>query len=316
MVNANRPSVVVLSRFGFSPYEFPADVGDLFPPDATAHCVFSDTEGTLVADITGTVTPDRVRFLFAHSDVVDIKRGFNFEVYLNDTVIGGEYMIRYGKVVRREATFEYVAASVAVVDAIYLTGDFTIGRVGQPSNKYAQVLNNAVIYNNPPGVPNALGTDIENMFDSSAVRYRSAVGTDSARMQVLMVPGGAGKTRVGFCANMSLTNYIGVEFDGTANTVKMCTGTGPLDGPYHGATGTDTIASSGTYYTLDYNNATKQLTVTKAGDDTPLMTPWVDESNLVVHGQGYRYPFFSFNGSVLATGPQVGFWEIQDYVGA
>lgn len=314
MVNENRPGVVVLSRNGTSPYEFPADIGDPFPDGATTHCVFTDTLDNPIADIAGAVFPSRIQYMFAHEDVGAVKRGFNFEAFI--VIDGVEYMQRYGKVVRREATFEYVSTAVDQTQPVYVSGDFTLAIPGQLGARYAQVWNSAVIIENSGSTPNAMGTDLSQMFDSSAVRIRKAVATDSVRMQVMMVPGGAGKTRVGFCANMPLNNYVGVEFDGTANTVKMCTGTGPLTGPYHGSPASDTIAAGGTFYTLDFNSMTKVFTVTKAGSTTPLMTPWTDSGNLVVHGQGYRYGFFSFNGSVLETGPQVASWEIQDYVGA
>src|ERR1700761_7686762 len=108
IASAARLSVCVLSRGANSPYEIPANMGIPYPLDATCYVQFIDTNGDNVGDsIAGAVFADRCQWLFDPVDVDQVKRGMNFEAFLVLADGTTKYKLRYGKVVRREATFEY-----------------------------------------------------------------------------------------------------------------------------------------------------------------------------------------------------------------
>lgn len=304
MVNENRPGVIVLSRNGTSPYEFPADIGDPFPDGATVHAVFTNTLDEVVADISGQVYPTRAQFMFAHADVSEVKRGFNFEVFINIDDV--EYAQRYGKVVRREPSFEYTERFIGT-RPVYLADNFT-ARVGNPGSLYIPTVNAVAIHNNGLfGAPNALAQDLGLFYDTAAVRVQKSLATDSARMQVTMVNGGVGETKAVFCANSNLTTFMGIMFDANNTAVRLVSHNGIVANGITDSIGVDA-------YTLDYNHQTKMLKLSKNGGDT--IVEWEDTDDTIPHGRGYRNIGFSWIGSVLSTGPQLAAWEAMDYVGA
>lgn len=313
-----RQGVLVLSSGSASPYEIPSDVGSSFPEDATTHCVVKDTNGDPVADLPGTVFPSRVQYLFMPVDVDAIKRGFNFEVFLvtSDDIV---YKLRYGKIVRRENTFEYSATQIT--QSLLFADNFS-GRTGQPGNKYAQIEGNSTIHDNAGVVGigatgNGLGVNIGGLYQKSSLRINRSLNGDSMRFSCTMVnPYGAatGRTVLAICGNTGLTNGIGLEMNALLSTARVVKINGPNDVDFLTDAETD-HCDNFDVYAMDYNDQTKFFNVYKNGSDTPLVD-FHDASNVIVHGQGYRYPFFMFNASLLSTGPQVTAWEIQDYVGS
>lgn len=306
---------ITLSRGASTPYQIPANMGGPYPLDATCYVQFIDTNGDDVGTpIAGAVFADRLQWLFNPVDVDQVKRGMNFEAFLviDDST---KYKLRYGKVVRREAAFEY--SVVSKTSALLYSDDFT-GRTGQAGNQYAPVSGNSTIHNNQLlGTPNGLAVNIGLLFSLSSVRVNRSLNSDSVRMQVTMISQGAGKTTVGFCANTGLTSGIGVTFDAglSGDKTHVAKILSPNNVEFLG-TEHDAQIATGNIYILDYNDDTKTFQCFQGSDIADPILTWVDEDNEIVHGQGYRYPFFMWNASLLATGPQVQKWRAQDYVGA
>jgi len=104
-----RQSAVILSRGSqwspaptMPPY-LAADPLNLWPAGASARAVFYSSAGVLLANLTGTVTPEAITFTAAASVVNAIPAGARFEIIV--TAAGVSSTVRYGEVMRREARF-------------------------------------------------------------------------------------------------------------------------------------------------------------------------------------------------------------------
>ena len=128
----SRMSAVMLSRgsrWNPLPWEHPylgVDPGALWDVTAAASATFYDTSGAVITSIDGAVTPTAITF-DADPDQVDvIPAGANFEIFYTTTA--GPTQIRYGKVVRREATFFQSPAVTTTFQPLQFTDTFpTLG---------------------------------------------------------------------------------------------------------------------------------------------------------------------------------------------
>lgn len=318
MQSEPRMGIVTLSRGSDSPYQVIADVNDPYPSNATCAVIFMNTSGDVAANVVGEIvnsgTQSVVQFLIPKEVADNIAGGYNFETFLyyndgNNTTI----KLRYGKVIRREATFLYPPTVSDTVQALTYSDNFA-NKKGQPGSMYAILTGGVTIVDNSLfSVPNALSLNIGAFFAKGAVRIARAVNTDSVSFSVQMKPGGAGTTVLGICGNTNLTNYLGLQLNANTNKSSIVVGTAPNTVSEVSSEVSDTVATNDVYL-INYNNQTKTVNVYKNGSSTPLLT-WVDSLNRVVHGQGYRYPMFGFDASLLSPGPQILEWEYSDYAG-
>lgn len=313
-----RHGVITLSNGSATPYEIPADPGQQYPTTWTCVVNFIDTNGDLLRSVNGTVFATKCQWLLMPADVDDIKRGYNFEAFiLTDDETPIPYKLRYGKVVRREATFEYSSVLIEQPVSLLFSDDFN-GRTGQPGNMYQQVFGNTTIHNNSslfggPGPGNGLGLNNGLFYSQSAVRVNRQTNGDSVRMQATVISPGDGKTRIGICGNTGLTAGLALELDSGNHlaTLGKITGHNTFEGLLPGIA--DTLVNFDAW-TIIYDDQTKTFSALKNTATTPALS-WTDTGASEPHGQGYRYPFFTFDASLLATGPQITRWEYQDYVG-
>jgi hypothetical protein len=147
----------------------------------------------------------------------------------------------------------------------------------------------------------------------SAMRWYTPLNTDSPLANVSMLNEGHGQTVVILCADILLSTYLGVLFDSNADTVQACVGTGPTTVTLEGSSVANTPAN-GDNYTVAYNDTTDTLAVYKGTSTSPLLT-WVDSSEIVPHGPGYRYTGLAWINPASTNGLQISGWAAQDQVG-
>lgn len=314
-----RSSVVQLSRgatWNPAPADRPyliAEVGNPWPADATATCLFTDTSGGELLTVTGTVTPDAITFTAPPSDVDPIGNGCNFEIFLTTT--GGDiYKIRYGKAVRMEAPLTNAPATVISNQALRFVDNFPT--LGLRSNWKAIAGRTKIYDNSSSSLPNSVGPDFSLFFQQSAIRWDTPLNGDSVRVSVNLLNQSDGKTNVIVCADQRFTTFLTVQFEevGISNIhrVHLGVGSGPFTIAYQGSPVTNTVAD-GDNYTIGYSDATKTIAVYKGTSTTPL-TSWPDSGNLVPHGPGYRYAGFSWDNGGLFPGIQASYWAAKDDV--
>lgn len=317
----SRLSAVILSRgstWNPQPWEPPyltPDMGDPFP-DGTATMTFYDTAGATLATVTGAISPEGITFT-ADPDVVDlIPAGANFEVVLvSDSGVSSQ--IRYGKVMRREATFFNSPAVTTTVQALQFTDTFpTLGLRSswQPVAGVTQVFDNSA-----DSLPNAIGARFEVLAQQvSAVRWFAPLNGNSVRVKVNLLqqagPIGdtAAKTTVIVCADQRFTSYLGVQFVENGHKIHFCKGTAPNTVTYVGSEISNTVADGDTY-DIYYDNAADTIYVYKGTDLTPLGS-WNDSTHSVPHGPGHRYAGLAWDNTFLQQGLLVSYWSAKDDV--
>lgn len=315
----NRLTAVLLSRgstWAPQPWEPPhltPDVGAPWPT-GTASAVFYDTAGTTLATIDGTVAPTGITFT-ADPDVTDlIPAGANFEVFL--TASGVTKQIRYGKVMRREASFFNSPAVTTTIQALQFTDTFpTLGLRSswKPVNGVTTVFDNSA-----SSLPNAIGARFELLANQiSAVRWFAPLNSNSVRIKVNLlnqagITATGAKTRVILCADQRFTSYLAVEFVETDHKIHFCKGTAPNTVTYQGSAITNTVAD-GDEHTIYYDNAADTVYVYKGTDLTPLGS-WNDSTHSIPHGPGHRYVGLAWDNTFLQQGILVSYFSAKDEV--
>lgn len=307
-------SAVILSRGGIwnpEPHEPPylvAKPGEEFPKNSYATIEFTDTTGATILTLDGEVTSDAIRFVGDPDDIDAVPAGANFEVTLD--TLAGPRKLRYGKVIRREAT--YFPPPAVNVTPMAFGDNFQRTALGR---KWIAVLGRTkIIDNSALSLPNGATVD-GAFFTKSAIRYYQPFTTDSIRMNVtvqnplhLM----SGKTSFVVAADANMSSGLAMQLEtGIANNwIHMGVLNGPTSVTYEGGSVSNS-ADSGDNYTISYTDATKTLAVYKGTSLDPLAT-WVDDTGIVPHGPGYRYVGFIFEASLITAGIQVSSWSAKD----
>lgn len=166
-----------------------------------------------------------------------------------------------------------------------------------------------------PSPPLAYGVSAaNNLFGAalSAMRYFTPLNTDNVSANVNMLNNGSGTTIIVLCSDVTMTSWLGVEFDEPANTIEFVVGTSPTTYTPQGTPMSNAVSNNDNY-TITYNNNTNTIAVYKNSSLTPLGT-WVDTGGIVPHGPGFRYVGFVFNNPADSDGLQVSGWAAQDQV--
>lgn len=316
-----RMSVVTLSRgatWAPAPEQAPYLVADPlspWPADATATCIFRDTSGGELLTVTGTVDPRTIGFTADPDQAEAIPAGANFEILLT-TAAGVIYKLRYGKVIRREATFANPPVTQLENRAMLFTDTFPVE--GLRSN-WKQVWGRTTVHNNTLfSLPNSMGPGLAWGFASSAVRWDTPLAGDSANIHVTLIdPQPIGlKTdcAIILCADQRFTTYLAAVFEsstGADNKLRLVTGNGSTW--VDRATPVSHDVVNGDDYTVVYDDLTGQCFIYQGTDRTPLIS-WTDTMGVVPHGPGYRYCGIGFNAALtpLSMGVQVSGWQAKD----
>lgn len=322
MLNTPRQSSLVLTKGGVFDNVWPS-IRDDFPTGATASLEFYDSNGTTIATIDGAVEPKRLVFLELDIDKLDgVPNGAQYELFVTTT--DGPYKLEYGTIIRREATFFTPPASSLEQESRLFVDTLNRDAVG----RRWIVTHGGIAMADLGGVPKryAMGSDFGLLFVEAGMRYFRPFGGDSWRIRFGVYStgagsglGGNGRMRVHMGCDTKLNIGMGFEIDTKqtlfgADISEIHTGivTGPVDMDY-----TETVthtALDGDEFICEYSNITKVMNVYKNDDFTAPLITFDDTTDLLPHGPGYRYWGFSWDASLLASGPLLLSLEAQDYV--
>lgn len=306
--------VVHLTKDGIWPWAIRAEVGEPWP-DGDAHTRFMNSAGALIVDIAAVeVTPDYIRFLAQPEQVNDIPAGARFETFIETPQ--GPMKIRYGIVMRPQATFFNTPAASATVARLFAD---PLQRTAL-GNKWEPVYGATKMYNNASdSLPYGVGPNT-GLFSNtkSAIRWHEQFSGDSieASLTLILPPewgGNNGKTSYVVCADQMYTTGLAVEFNTITNpdTVRFARVTSPTTLVYLGDAITNTIADHN-LFRVRFNHLTKTLDVYKGSNLAPLGPSWVDVDDIIPIGNGYRHTGFMFSPTAGDTGPQVSGWSAKD----
>lgn len=312
MVNQNTPrhGTLVLSSGVVLDKAWPA-IRDDFPGGATSHINFLDpTTGDTLHTATGVVTAKALTYL--HTDVASldaVPNGAKYELFL--VTADGPYKYEYGNIIRREATFPKVAPAFDLGPRTFIDtlGRNAVGRKWIPTH-------GGIAMHDLGGGVQCMGPDIGLLFNKAGMRYFRPMATDSWRIQFTIHDtgsviglGGTGKMRLHMGCDAMLNVGMSLEIESGVVNRYVHTGivTGPVSNYY---TGTDAYyTTNGDVWVVSYDDDTKIMSTTMNGNPS---LSWADAGASLPRGPGYRYWGFSWDSSLLATGPVLYSVEAQD----
>lgn len=314
-----KPSVVTLSKGSVWAQQYTALEyrQGAWPDFATAYIEFRNTRGALLTTIQAVeVTVQAIRFLAQPEDVAIVPAGAKFEVFVETE--DGPVQIRYGTVIRREATFYDAPAAELREEARGFADTFQRTRLG---DRWESVWGATRIYDNSAAsLASGIGANTGLFANQpSALKYYKQLASNTVEVGVTLVKppnSGGGKQAVAVCADIAFRIGLAVQWDTPANTIKFGRITSPTSMVQLGAAIPNTVANND-FHRIVYNDLTDTLLVYKGTSESP-MGSWVDEGNLIPHGNGYCHTGFIFNpGTTLvfgSTGPQFSGWTAKDTV--
>lgn len=334
------PSVVILSHgstFNPQPHEPPytmPDVGTAWPDGATAELIFKDNTGGQLATIDGTVEAQGIWFTRTAPAVVDlIPAGSNFELFLT-TSDSAPYQIRHGKVIRKESQYLQAPAST-VVQALKFADSWPT--TGLRSSWIPMAGSTIVNDNTSASLPNGVGSpDVLLGQSDNSIRWFQPLNSDSNRVKFTMIDrhgfhlgvfttilgSSFARLRVILGADQYFSTGLGFEIADTTTLLgdrsqqcQLMALTSPTTISYLGDPVDLTLTESTTYqYMVDYDDETNTLRAFSGSDEATadLLTDWVDTSDVIPHGPGYRYLGLGFSTSQLSQGLQATNWQALD----
>lgn len=109
------------------------------------------------------------------------------------------------------------------------------------------------------------------LFSEAAAVWGTPLSTTSARAVFTAKRLGNGKFRFAVRSNADMTNWVGVEFNGTTNRVRLVKGTGPATVAYYGSPEHVWIATH-EQWTITWDDGAKVLKAYKGAAKTPTLT--------------------------------------------
>lgn len=299
MLKVGRKTITTLQDGGVYKESWTAGL-DLFPAfNASAVTEFFDSAGGLILSIDGAVTDREVTFLEQPDTMVVVPNGAGFRVIITDDE--GPHVIRYGTVFRRELFFPNSPAEVLSFEPKRYSDTFQ-RPPGILGGRWKNLLSRCLIFDNAGSLPNSVGPDFDS-FSRYFSRYYQGFSGDTVELSISMLDKGAGTTIIPISCNSDATSYLYADFvsvtahpptTSTVYTVHLGLGTdkdiqksGALQPQTSPATLTiplNTVVN----FKLIYDDATKELALYNS-DKTTQYLSWVDDSDLVPHGKGYRY---------------------------
>lgn len=313
-----KPDVITLSKGSVWSREYRAMEyqQQAWPGAATAHVEFRNTRGALLVTINAVeVTDKAIRFLAQPGEHAEVPAGAKFEVFV--VTSDGPMQIRYGTVIRREATFYDAPAAELRDDARLFNDSFQRTRLG---DRWEPVRGSTRIYPNPGiGLRSGVGANVGAFANQpSAIKYFRQMASNSVEIGVTFVnPGNTnGRAAVALCADIMFTTGLAVQWDSINDVIRFGRITGPTTMAPLGETIPNVLANND-YHRIVYNDLTDTLYVFDGAESTP-MGSWVDVASEIPHGNGFCHTGFIFNpgNSFIfgSTGPQPSGWSAKDTV--
>lgn len=165
-----------------------------------------------------------------------------------------------------------------------------------PNPGWVEVLNGVQV-NRHLIQPLTLGPD--NIFHTSAaVRWTTPMGADSVKVVVTVYRFFGGKYTIVVRSNADMTNWIGIQFDTSTNTVRAVTGTGPTTVTNRGTAATRAVVTTGQQYTIVWDEDVEVIYCYRGASRTPLVEY---DATGVFTGTG-RYVGQTWNTTLLTAG--------------
>lgn len=305
------------------PWESPyllADHGCPWPDGATATAIFYNSSGGVLATVDGTVAPDKISFTAPPSVMDPIPAGAPYEIFL--TVSGAPYLIRFDKVIRKEAWFSQPPPDLAANALSFQDSWPTTGL----RSSWIRITGSTVVHNNSgSSLPNGVGAPYILLGQSAnAIRWFEPLATSSPKIKVTLLnqhsflPLGFAHCAVLMCADARMTSFLGVDFFVNTNglgqhqgQIRFCTGNNSPNALVFQGNAITHQVQDGDNYTISYNDATATLSVYQGANLTPLGS-WQDYTRGVPQGPGYTYTGLAWQTSQLSNGLQVSTWQAMD----
>lgn len=285
------------------PNRFPGN----FPKSVESRIVITNSSGQVLDTFEGQIKGNLINFTVETDRTQAIPAGAQYSWFVTWSD-GLEYQWEHGYVIRTEV--HWPAAPAQQIENQPLAFVYQPGSaVGNQWVKKGG--NSSLKIWTADDLPNALG--IKSPGRKLAASWGVPFATDSVKVVVNTITGGAGKSSVVVCSDSSMTTYLAVQFEtgsGSANKLHIMRGTGPL-------TMTDLITpkantvANGETYTIVYDNASKIIAVYKGSDLTPTLS-WTDETNLIPHGLGYTYGALNYLPGASTPGVKFSYWAMKD----
>ncbi|OQW34525.1 MAG: hypothetical protein A4E20_10925 [Nitrospira sp. SG-bin2] len=222
-----------------------------------------------------------------------------------------------GTVIRAEAPWPNAPATSDIFQGVQYNYSFgTPGQVVDPA--WTILLGKAQVYDNSEdSKPNAvaIGESDSGTFDDTAMLYYAPLRTNAVRFTYSTVAAGNGDAWVVINSNYDGTNFAAIHHKQTSGTdyVAICTGSGPVTITDRSSEVTHTMDYE--TFTAEYNPSSNTYSVYVGASTTPLVS-WTDSTNIVHHGNGYRYVGFGFKSASSGPGPEIAGWYAADSIGA
>lgn len=218
------------------------------------------------------------------------------------------FMASYGTVVRAEPTFP-LAPPVDVSDHTVHFSDNFAGEYLSPTWIPVGGNNSLEIHKvglNPP----TMGPKYP-LMTTAAARWHAPMSMDSVTVVVKVYNHGAGKFNVAVCGDYSMKSWLGVQWETglVNNRIWLVKGTGPTTWDYVGSAVNHSTVS-GSVYTIKYNFLDDSVACYKGTS----LSPVIDGSVVVPHGDGFRYTGVSWSTALLSPGVEPSAWEAKDGV--
>lgn len=166
-----------------------------------------------------------------------------------------------------------------------------------PNASWVEVLNEIKV-NRHAFAPNTLGPK-NALYTSSAARWTSEMGTNSCRVVFTAHRLFSGKFRLAVRSSADMTNWVGVEFDGLLNKIRVVQGTGP--NTVTAKSSDDAWVLTHQQWTVTWEESTKTLRLYKGAERTPRLT-YVFSSGFTPSG---KYVGLSWTTNLASPGVEL-----------
>ena len=288
-----------------------------WPDDAEVHTVFYDSSAGVIDQFDGEVAANEITFSIPPEDIDVVPAGAPYETFLTDGE-GIVTMLRYGQVIRRQASFFTPRATEFAHEALQFRDNF-YNRKGNPGPKWFTTFGRPTIHDNTAiGLPNGVGALFPTVGGitftvQAAMRYYRPLNTDSYIVSFNMIFPDPGDTAIVVGSNTAMTSYSYVWFTSTGK-LRMGSGTGPVTMVQQVSEVTHTFVNN-TNYKLRYDNDTRKLALLNSAMTTELIS-WTDSTGSMPRGEGYRYFGMNFQDFAIlqfqTRGPQITQISAQD----
>lgn len=287
-----------------------------WPADATVYTVFYASDSGEIATIYGDVTPAQITFDSPPEEVDIVPAGAQYETFLIDDE-GKTKQIRYGQVIRRQASFFHTPARDTGNRALQFRDDF-YNRTGRVGPKWFVTNGRPTIFDHSGDTPNGVGPNF-TFFSTAAMRFYAPLNTDSVIVSFNLLHNGAGDTAIILGSDAAMKSYLYVQFhdpgifESGVDKIRMGVGHGPIDPMVQKTPEVNHTVPDNANYKLRYDNDTKRLSLLTSDMLTEIIG-WTDDTEEMPHGPGYRYFGANFQASIFDSGHQLTSISAQDAI--